>query len=76
MVTEEEKKELGTLVEPGFITQGMALLEDIGIAKPLNGTQYDFTDGMNTLGFKIPEAIIWATVFVTAIITVIGLTIK
>ncbi|VVB70140.1 Uncharacterised protein [uncultured archaeon] len=73
MVSEEIKQKMGTLREPGYITQGMMLLEDVGIAKPLNGTQYDFDQAMNHIEFGVPEILIWAGVLLTAVITVLGL---
>ncbi len=73
MVSEEAKQKIGKFTEPGYITQGMALLEDVGLAKPLEGNQYDFDQAMNHVEFWVPDIMIWGVVFVTAVITVIGL---
>lgn len=76
MVSEEAEMKMKGFKNPGLITQGMSVLEDLGVAKPLEGTQYDFEDAMMKVCFKMPEELIWGLVTLTAIITAIGLTAK
>ncbi len=54
-----------TFKNPGFEAQFVAILEDVGIVRPMTGRQYGFSEAMNAKCLFVPDSIIDAIVLFT-----------